>query len=68
MFAMLPIPVPIPAPVFAIAYLAYTVFAAHRRGGRVNHDAHLSGALAGLAFVAATDPAAFGAALRQAFG
>ncbi|HUP07011.1 MAG TPA: rhomboid family intramembrane serine protease [Caldimonas sp.] len=65
---MLPIPVPIPAPVFAIAYLAYTVFAAHRRGGRVNHDAHLSGALAGLAFVAATDPAAFGAALRQAFG
>jgi membrane associated rhomboid family serine protease len=65
---MLPIPVPIPAPLFAIAYLAYTVFAARRRRGHVNHDAHLSGALAGLAFVALTDAPAFGAALRQVFG
>jgi len=65
---MLPVPVPIPAPVFAIAYLAYTVFAAHRGRGRVNHDAHLSGAVAGLAFVALTDAAAFASALHQVFG
>jgi len=65
---ILPLPVPIPAPLFAFAYLAYTVFAAHRGRGRVNHDAHLAGALAGLAFVALTDARAFGSALHQVFG
>jgi len=65
---ILPLPVPIPAPLFALGYLAYTVFAAHRGGGRVNHDAHLSGALTGLAFVAVTDAPAFGRALHMLFG
>ena len=63
---ILPIPVPIPAPRFAVAYLAYTWFAARgaqRRGG-INHDAHLSGALAGLAFVALTDAPALARAWR----
>ncbi|MDQ2733551.1 MAG: rhomboid family intramembrane serine protease [Pseudomonadota bacterium] len=53
---ILPIPVPIPAPLFAVAYLAYTYYAANRAGSRINHDAHLSGALAGIAYVAITDP------------
>jgi len=53
---ILPIPVPIPAPLFAICYLAYTFYAARQQRGRINHDAHFDGALAGLAFVAATDP------------
>ncbi|MDQ2927959.1 MAG: rhomboid family intramembrane serine protease [Caldimonas sp.] len=53
---ILPIPVPIPAPLFAVAYLAYTYYAANRSGSRINHDAHLSGALAGIAYVAITDP------------
>jgi len=65
---ILPIPVPIPSPLFALAYLAYTWFASRRPGGRINHDAHLSGALAGIAFVAATDADAIGRAWRQLFG
>ena len=64
---ILPIPVPIPAPLFALAYLAYSYYASRRGGGRINHDAHLGGALAGIAFVAFTDFAAIGRALR-AFG
>lgn len=55
---ILPLPVPIPAPLFAIGYIAYSLWASRRRGGRINHDAHLSGALGGIAFVALTDPAA----------
>jgi membrane associated rhomboid family serine protease len=60
---ILPIPVPIPAPVFAVAYLAYTYYAANRSRSRINHDAHLSGALAGIAYVAIADPEA----LRRAW-
>ena len=56
---MLPVPVPIPAPLFAVGYLAYSWYAARYLRGRVNHDAHFSGALAGLAFVAVTDPGAW---------
>ena len=65
---ILPIPVPIPSPLFALAYLAYTVFASRRQGERINHDAHLSGAVAGIGFVALTDGAAFGRAGQQLFG
>ena len=50
-----PVPVAIPAPLFAVLYLAYTVWASRQARARVNHDAHLSGALAGIAFVALVD-------------
>jgi membrane associated rhomboid family serine protease len=65
---ILPIPVPIPAPIFAVAYLAYTWYASRRGGGRVNHDAHFSGAVAGIVFVALTDPAVFGRAISAFVG
>jgi membrane associated rhomboid family serine protease len=56
---IIPIPVPIPAPLFAIGYVAYSWYSARHARGRINHDAHLGGALAGLAFVLLTDPAAY---------
>jgi membrane associated rhomboid family serine protease len=64
-----PIPLPIPAPLFALLYLGFTFYASRQPArGRINHDAHLSGALAGVMFVLLTDAAAFGRVLRQVFG
>jgi membrane associated rhomboid family serine protease len=65
---ILPIPFPIPAPLFAIAYLAFSYYASRQARGRINHDAHLAGALAGIAFVALTDSQAVARALRTFLG
>lgn len=70
---ILPIPVPIPAPLFAVAYVAYSWYATGRvadgmAGENVNHDAHLIGALVGLAFVLVTDPGAYTQLARTVFG
>ena len=54
------IPIGIPAPLFALLYLAYSWWQSRQNGGRVNHDAHLGGALVGVLFVLVTDPEAFG--------
>lgn len=61
---ILPIPVPIPAPIFAIGYLAFSVFGARGQWGRVNHQAHIAGAVTGVLFIAAVQPALMGRALR----
>ena len=65
---ILPIPFPIPAPLFAVLYLGYSWYSARNSRGRINHDAHLGGALAGLAFVMITDPRAFSGLVRTVMG
>ncbi len=65
---LLPLPVPIPAPLFAVGFLAYSVIAGRARTGRVNHDAHVAGAIAGLAYVAITVPGSVQSAWAAWFG
>lgn len=60
-----PIPIPIPAPLFAVGYLWYSWWSGRSNRGRINHDAHFGGALAGIAFVALFDPDSFGRAIRM---
>ena len=65
---ILPIPIPIPAPLFAVLYLAWSFYSSRNSKGRINHDAHIAGALTGIAFVALTDPQSFVALLRYLTG
>jgi membrane associated rhomboid family serine protease len=61
---LLPIPIPIPAPLFAVIYLAFSYYSSRNSKGRINHDAHIAGALTGIAFVALTDPRSFGQLIK----
>jgi len=65
---ILPIPVPIPAPWFALGYLAYSVFAGRAHIGRVNHDAHVAGAVAGVLFMAWIAPGSVARAVQAVVG
>lgn len=64
---IIPIPVPIPAPLFGIGYLAYTWYSARNPRGRINHDAHLGGAITGLVYVALVEPSAYRYLLANLF-
>ena len=61
------VPVPIPAPLYGVGYLFYSFYAGRRAGDRINHDAHLDGAIAGLLFVALTNPSAYEGLLQLYF-
>jgi membrane associated rhomboid family serine protease len=56
---ILPLPIPIPAPLFAVGYLAFSWYSSRSNRGQINHDAHIFGALTGLAFVLVTDSRTF---------
>ncbi len=45
------IPIPIPAFVFAILYLAYSMYESKQERGKINHEAHLAGAIWGMVYL-----------------
>jgi membrane associated rhomboid family serine protease len=58
--ALLILPIPVPAPLFALLYLGLSTFFMSRGDmTRVSHEAHVGGALAGLALGAALSPEGF---------
>lgn len=62
------VPLPIPATIAAVVCLGATWYLARNSRGRINHDAHLDGALTGLVFVAFTEPSAYVDAFRELAG
>jgi len=51
------IPIAIPGWIFAIAYLAYSIYGMQSGHGNIGHDAHLGGAAVGLILAIVFDPA-----------
>jgi membrane associated rhomboid family serine protease len=51
---------PVPAIVFALVYLGYTIYMDRRQTDRINHSAHLWGAVYGVVFTIVLDPSVLG--------
>ena len=51
--------IPMPALLYAGLFVAYSYYAARRSQSRINHAAHLWGAISGLALTLVLDPGAF---------
>jgi membrane associated rhomboid family serine protease len=56
---------PVPAIVFALVYLVYTIYMDRRQTDRINHSAHLWGAVYGVLFTIALDPGVAGRFIEQ---
>jgi membrane associated rhomboid family serine protease len=48
--------IPVPAIIYAVLFLAYSVYMSRKGGGYINHDAHFYGALFGVCFTIAVRP------------
>ncbi len=45
------IPIPIPAFIFGILYLAYSMYESKQARGKINHEAHMAGAVWGIVYL-----------------
>ena len=68
MLIIYPIPVPIRAFLFAILYVAYSIWRDRRGRDNVNHSAHLWGAAYGLLFTVLLEPRILGHFTQTLFG
>ena len=57
--------IPMPAIVFAVLYVGYTIWSDRRGADRINHNAHLWGAVYGVAATLLIEPRVFWHFLRQ---
>jgi len=62
------VPIPVPGWLFALAYLAYSAYSSRRGGDNINHDAHFTGALYGVALTVALAPDLAERGLRALLG
>ncbi|GAA0710085.1 rhomboid family intramembrane serine protease [Dokdonella soli] len=56
---------PVPAIIYAVLYLGYTIYMDRQRTDRINHSAHLWGAIYGVLFTILIEPRVVGAFLQQ---
>jgi len=57
--------IPVPAIIYAVLFLAYSVYMSRKGGGYINHDAHFYGALFGVAFTIVVRPEVVNIFLNQ---
>ena len=57
--------VPVPAIIYAVLYLAYTIYMDRRRADRINHSAHLWGAIYGILVTILIEPRVAGVFFQQ---
>ncbi len=62
------LPIPIPAPLFGGLYIVLSYYLMRRGRGRVNHEAHLWGAVSGLLMTLLLDPQAYEGFWQQVKG
>ena len=58
---------PVPAIIYAVLYLAYTIYMDRQRSDRINHSAHLWGAIYGIVMTALIEPRVLGAFVSKLF-